>query len=135
MSTPAESFRAKLRAQHPDRHAPVECPCRDGHTATAYEEYLPEHGTRGVRIKCARCGQLPASPRRCPRCDDRLAPDAPLPPEVLAAVDAAVAREREACAGVADACAKAGMDNDNPTAAGHADAIAAAIRARGKETP
>lgn len=97
MSTPAEAYRAALRAQHPERHASGECPHRRG-------DHVAEVTSAGL-LKCA-CGArwtlagTPASDAGpCFACDPRLAPDASLPVEVQAAVDA----ERETCAQLLDA--------------------------------
>ena len=79
--TPAEAYRASLASQHPDRHAPESCPCKDGH-------YGP--GPEDCDFGCVRCGrQVSVLTGLCDLCDPRLAPDAPLPPEVVAACEAA----------------------------------------------
>lgn len=98
--SPATAYRAALAAQHPEQHAPGECPCKDGHS-------LPQwNGPERMDGSCARCGidfsdarwqtgrgRWEDQPWRtgCGDCDPRLAPDAPLPAEVQAAV-AAMAR-------------------------------------------
>lgn len=108
--SPAEAYRATLRAQHPDRHAPGECPQR-------------EHVLRDV-VPGWKEGAY------CIACDSRLAPDAPLPPEVQAVVDAPARACMEAARKLGEpyACGT-GTEQDPRRGAGALDVITAVERA------
>ena len=99
MMTPADAYRASLAAQHPDRHAPEECPCREGHVVNARpiaEYYLPPifmpaphpSTVEALNSICVRCHSGNTHKPRC--CDRRRSPTTPLPPEVEAACAATV---------------------------------------------
>ena len=129
--TPADAWRAALAAQHPERHAPELCPCRE----TRLDRDTGGHECRTHRA---------IHPIPCDLCDRRLAANATLPPEVVAAIETAVAGEREAavtqeraeCALVAEALGQSSDDKywHGPRARACYQ-VATAIRERRKETP
>lgn len=104
--SPAEAYRAAYQAAHPERHAPGDCPCREGHSTNRADPFDDSK-------RCDKCGHHLCAIARCdfkvqtcPGCDPRLDPAALLPPEVQAAV-AGMAR---ACVDAARTCA-AGAGN------------------------
>lgn len=87
MTVALAAYQQALRAQHPDAHAPDECPCKDGcdYQPVAWSRY--PYCTRPHAIHMHASDARPGT--TCADCDPRLAPGATLPPEVVAACAAA----------------------------------------------